>query len=138
MNVYQWLCLFAVPNLFFLFWSTIINRRQKKKDEAVAARRAEIEQQQVECTSLNYLSNYMYQVAGIPLPPYNQFLADMEKKIPAVNANGYYSVTAQGYLPLSQATEEEQQWLAQYEKLQYNSLFDKKHRNEIFFPTLHP
>ena len=98
----------------------------------------DIDEQYVECTSLNYLSNYMYQVAGIPLPPYNQFLADMEKKIPAVNANGYYSVTAQGYLPLSQATEEEQQWLAQYEKLQYNCLFDKKHRNEIFFPTLHP
>ena len=53
MNVYQWLCLFAVPNLFFLFWSTIINRRQKKKDEAVAARRAEIEQQQVEIKQQN-------------------------------------------------------------------------------------
>ena len=46
MSVYQWLCLLAVPNLFFLFWSTIINRRQKKKDEVIAARRAEIEQQQ--------------------------------------------------------------------------------------------
>ena len=46
LNVYQWLCLLAVPNLFFLFWSTIINKRQKKKDDAIAARRAEIERQQ--------------------------------------------------------------------------------------------
>ena len=46
MNIYQWLCLFAVPNLFFLLWSTIINKRHKKKEEEVAKRRAEIEQQQ--------------------------------------------------------------------------------------------
>lgn len=53
LNVYQWLCLFAVPNLFFLLWSTIINRRQKKKDEDVAARRKEIEQQQAEIKKQN-------------------------------------------------------------------------------------
>ena len=53
MNVYQWLCLFAVPNLFFLFWSTIISKRQKKKDDAVAARRAEIEKQQEEIKKQN-------------------------------------------------------------------------------------
>ena len=53
MNVYQWLCLFAVPNLFFLLWSTIINRRQKKKEEDVAARRREIEQQQEEIKQQN-------------------------------------------------------------------------------------
>ena len=53
MNVYQWLCLFAVPNLFFLLWSTIINKRQKKKDEEVAARRSEIEQQQAEIKQQN-------------------------------------------------------------------------------------
>ena len=53
MNVYQWLCLFAVPNLFFLFWSTIINRRQKKKDDEIAKRRAEIEEQQKEIKKQN-------------------------------------------------------------------------------------
>ena len=53
MNVYQLLCLFAVPNLFFLLWSTIINKKQKKKDEEVAARRAEIEKQQIEIQEQN-------------------------------------------------------------------------------------
>ena len=53
MNVYQWLCLFAVPNLFFLLWSTIINKKQKKKDEQVAAKRAEIERQQTEIQEQN-------------------------------------------------------------------------------------
>lgn len=46
MNVYQWLCVFAVPNLIFLFWSTIINSKRKKKEEEVARRRQEIEDQQ--------------------------------------------------------------------------------------------
>ena len=53
MNVYQWLCLFAVPNLFFLLWSTIINRRHKKKEDEVARRRAEIERQQIEIQQQN-------------------------------------------------------------------------------------
>ena len=53
MNVYQWLCVFAVPNLFFLLWSTIINKRQKKKEDEVQARRAEIERQQKEIQEQN-------------------------------------------------------------------------------------
>ena len=53
MNVYQWLCLFAVPNLIFLLWSTLINKRQKKVDEEVAARRAEIEKQQEQIKQQN-------------------------------------------------------------------------------------
>ena len=53
MNVYQWLCVLAVPNLILLLWTTIINKRQKKKDEQVAARRAEIERQQEEIKKQN-------------------------------------------------------------------------------------
>ena len=53
MNVYQWLCVFAVPNLVFLIWQTIINKRTKKKEEAVAARRTEIERQQAEIQRQN-------------------------------------------------------------------------------------
>ena len=53
MNVYQWLCVFAVPNLIYLFWSTIFNSRRKKKEDAIAARRAEIEKQQTEIKAQN-------------------------------------------------------------------------------------
>jgi len=52
-NVYQWLCVLAVPNLVFLIWQTVINKRVKKKEEAVAARRAEIEAQQKEIKEQN-------------------------------------------------------------------------------------
>lgn len=53
MSIYQWLTVLAVPNLILLIWTTIINRRQKRKDEQVAARRAEIERQQEEIKRQN-------------------------------------------------------------------------------------
>ena len=98
----------------------------------------DIEEQYIECTSLNYLSSYVYNAAGIALPPYNRFLQEMEKTIPAVNANGFYSLANECYLPFSEADEEEQKWLETYEELQYNSLFDKRHRNKVLFPALEP
>lgn len=96
----------------------------------------DIEEQTIARTSLNYLSSYVYQAAGIPLPTYNKFLQQMEKTIPAINANGFYSPSAGCYLPLEEASQEERKWLQSYEALQYNSIFDTAHRNEAFFPTL--
>lgn len=96
----------------------------------------DIEEKYLDCVSLNYLSSYVYDAAGLALPPYNQFLRKMEEKIPSINVNGFYSPTAGGYLPLEEANEEEIQWLERYEILQYNNIFDRKHRNEILFPVL--
>ena len=79
--------------------------------------------------------NYVYEAAGLPLPAYNRFLAEMEQTIPAINANGLYSATG-GFVTFEEATEEEKQWLQKYEILQYNCLFGKKRRNQIFFPTV--
>lgn len=96
----------------------------------------DIEETYVDCTSLNYLSSYVYDIAGISLPPYNQFLQKMEEAIPSINANGFYSLSTGHYLPFDEATEDEQSLLELYEILQYNSLFDAKNQNETFFPTL--
>ncbi len=96
----------------------------------------DIEEKYIDCTSLNYLSSYVYDVAGINLPPYNQFLSDMETAIPAINANGFYSLDARSYLPFDEANKDEAQWLELYEMLQYNNLFDKRHYNETLFPVL--
>ena len=95
----------------------------------------DIEEEQIDCISLNYLSSYVYEAAGIPLPPYNRFLSDMEEVIPAINANGFYSREEDRYLPFDMASGEEKKWLEMYEQLQYNALFDKEHRSEVFFPT---
>jgi len=96
----------------------------------------DIDEKYIECTSLNYLSSYMYEVAGISLPPYNRFLSDMEKVIPSMNTNGFYSMENGEYLPFDMASEKEEKWLKQYKILQYNSLFDNKNRNRKLFPNL--
>ena len=96
----------------------------------------EIDRKFVECTSLNYLSNYVYDIAGIPLPSYNQFLTELEEKIPSINAHGYYSLEKKRYISFDEASEKEKEWLLRYEQLQYNSLFDIKNRNKKLFPTI--
>lgn len=96
----------------------------------------DIEEAYIDCTSLNYLSTYVYDVAGIALPPYNRFLRELEETIPAINANGYYSLSAERYLTFDEADGDELQWLEWYEALQYNSIFDTACRNELLFPAL--
>lgn len=98
----------------------------------------DIEEKQVDCTSLNYLSSYVYEAAGIALPPYNQFLREMEGVIPSINANGFYSVDDGCYLPIDEANDEALAYLELYEALQYNNIFDKKNRNEALFPVVNP
>lgn len=88
----------------------------------------------VEITSLNYLSTLTLERAGMELFPYNKFLSEMMEVIPAVNARGYYSKTKGRYLHINEAEGEEAVWLRRYEQLQYNSMFDKKGRSDVFFP----
>ena len=85
-------------------------------------------------TSLNYLSNYVYDAAGITLPPYNRFLQQMEQVIPAINSVGFYSQSAGEYRNIEDADAEEKEWLDRYQALQYNNIFDKA--NQDMFPAL--
>lgn len=95
----------------------------------------DIEEQNVGLTSLNYLSNYMYEAAGIPLPAYNQFLKELQKEIPAINAFGFYSKADECFKTFDQANDREKKLLNTYEQLQYNCMFDEKNRSEILFPV---
>ena len=93
----------------------------------------DIPEQTVECTSLNYLGRYLLEAAGIPLPPYYQFLKEAESVIPAVNAFGYYSPSAGTFQTRQEAAGEEKLWLERYEALQYNAMFDKQGLSDHFF-----
>lgn len=93
----------------------------------------DIPEQTVECTSLNYLGRYLLEAAGIDLPPYYRFLSDMEQAIPSLNAHGYYSLSQQTYLPLAEAEGEEALWLNRYAIVQYNGMFDRDGRSDVFF-----
>lgn len=90
----------------------------------------------VELTSLNYLSTLALERAGIALPAYNQFLADMMEEIPAVNSRGFYSKSQGKFLHVEDAAGEDAKWLKNYEILQYNNMFDKRNKSGLFFPYL--
>lgn len=92
----------------------------------------DIPEQTVPCTSLNYLGRYLLEAAGIDLPPYYQFLKEAESVIPAISAMGYYSKSAQAFLPADAAQGAEAEWLSRYEMLQYNAMFDSN-PSEVFF-----
>lgn len=96
----------------------------------------ESESAAVEITSLNFLSTMALERAGIALPAYNQFLSEMQEVVPAINSRGYYSVSEGKFKDVAEAKGEEAEWLKNYEILQYNSMFDRRDRSELFFPYL--
>lgn len=96
----------------------------------------ESEEEEVDITSLDFLSTMALERAGIELPAYNQFLSDMMEVVPAINARGYYSQSEGGFLHIEDATGEEAEWIRDYEILQYNNMFDKKGRSDVFFPYI--
>lgn len=81
--------------------------------------------------SLNYLGSYLLNSIGIELPEYNQYLLNLQKKIPAININGFLDEEYQMH-GLSEMGEY-QQLLQQYQIFQYHNLFDNKRRIKELF-----
>ena len=94
----------------------------------------DLEARSEELTSINYLSNTLLEAAGIPLPAYNQALADIRQVIPAINSFGYYSRTEGCFQEIEKAQGAEKVALDQYAMLEYNSVYDDKGRSNLFFP----
>ncbi len=92
----------------------------------------DIEEQDDILVGLNTLSSIVLDTAGIALPQYMAFLSDMREDIPAMNAYGYYSRLLERQARISEATGDEAVWFEEYRILQYNNLFDKKHRASAF------
>lgn len=93
-------------------------------------------EEEVEITSLNYLSTMALTRANIPLPAYNQFLSDMMEEVPAINSRGFYSKKYGCYRSLDEADGDEAEWIEKYNILQYNNMFGKGNRNGFFFPYI--
>ena len=89
-----------------------------------------------ENTCLSYLSLYLLEAAGLELPPYYQFLQEMEDAIPSMNHQGYYSRSQGMLIPYAEATGEEKAWLDKYAMVQYNNLFDEEGRSGKFFGSI--
>lgn len=92
----------------------------------------DIPEQTLECTSLNYLAVHLLDTAGISLPPYYRFMADLETAVPAMNALGYYSKDTNSFMRYEDAIGVEADWINHYAALQYNNLFDKRNISLFF------
>lgn len=82
----------------------------------------DIEEESNIFTSANYLSSLLFQVAGIKPVPYQNYLMEQMKKIPAMNINGYYNQTGDcfGYWEENEFTDIlDTNW-----QIQYNDMFD--------------
>lgn len=91
----------------------------------------DIEEQYVEKLSSNYLSSLLLDVAGVKMPKYNQYLLELSKTLPVISTAGYIDSNNVAYS--WSANSPYTTLLENYKKIQYNYIFDTKHRvNSIF------
>lgn len=92
----------------------------------------DIEEQEGIETSPNYLSMLMKKTAGMRLTPFECYLEDLYEEIPVLTVNGM--VDKEGtYYQITQKKNPYKEKLLEYQILQYNTLFDMKHRIRGFF-----
>ena len=92
----------------------------------------DIEEKQIDKLSSNYLSSLLLKTAGIKLTEYNKYLLRLSETLPVIDTVGY--VDSMGnYFKWSDASPYTV-LLDDYEKVQYNNIFDQQNVNsEIFY-----
>ena len=91
----------------------------------------DIEEKQNEDMSANYLSSYLLNLIGADMTGYNKYLLDLQKKIPVLT--GLYYQGDDGVFRNIDEESKYTKYIKEYSKVQYNGLFDKKHRVDDFF-----
>lgn len=93
----------------------------------------DIEEKTIDRLSSNYLSSYVLDIAGVKLTEYNKYLLKLSEQLPVINSVGY--IDAEGnYYRWSDNTQYITM-LEEYERIQYNNIFDPDHKNTaIFYP----
>lgn len=92
----------------------------------------DIEEKYIDKLSANYLSSYVLDIAGVKLTEYNKYLLKLSETLPVIDTVGYIDL-GNNYYKWSDNSEYSQM-LGEYEKIQYNAIFDSEHQNnDIFF-----
>lgn len=114
----------ALPESFYdeLHGGKITNQQLMQKVPYFIWTNYDIKEQRKN-TSINYLSNDMYEIAGF-MPKYNQFLEDIQDTIPIINQIGYYSEKNGRFQNLKEADETEKRAIEKYRNFVYNANFD--------------
>ena len=82
-------------------------------------------------TSLNYLGLHLLKMAGSRLTPYQVYLNELEQKIPAFSAYGWFGTDGQYHAYGSDA--EVDQLINEFDSIEYNRLVDVHHRAQEFY-----
>ncbi len=91
----------------------------------------DIEEKQIDRISSNYLSTLLLETAGVPMTEFNKYLQQLYKEIPVIDTVGYMDSEGNYY---SYADDTEYtELLKDYEKIQYNALFDKDNKQNSVF-----
>lgn len=134
------------PHLSDFFYKKIMGQMPDQMSAEDAMKRYEVpfliwanfdmEEEEIENTSINYLSTLMMKAAGLELSAFQRFLLDMYQYVPSISANGYYD--SEGKLhSLREKDSRVKKWLEEYEIVQYNYIFGGEDRLEEYFCVLH-
>lgn len=111
--------------------NTFINTQKKMMTPYVLWSNYDLDIEEEEYISTNYLGSYLLKAIGMELPVYNEYLLELQEEIPAVNVNGFLDKDNNMHWLGEEG--EIKELLEEYQILQYNNLFDNRHRvKEIF------
>lgn len=134
------------PHLPDFFYKKLMGKLPDEMDQEDSMKRYQvpffiwanydIREDEIEQTSINYLSTIMMETAGMKLTAYQKFLLDMYQYVPCISANGYYDYEG-GLHDWSETDNKVIDWIEKYRIVQYNYIFDKENRLEQFFSMGH-
>ena len=91
----------------------------------------DIEEEYIDKISINYLHSLMIDKIGLEKTGYNKFLLDMYEQIPVITGNGYFGADGKFY-KIDKKSSPYYEYIKKYSIIEYNHLFDAKHRNSFF------
>ena len=91
----------------------------------------DIGEQQIDRLSANYLSSLVLKTAGVKLSEYNEYLLKLSKTLPVIDTVGYID-NENNYYKWSDVSPYSH-LLDEYEKIQYNNIFDQKNIDRDVF-----
>lgn len=94
----------------------------------------DIEEEVIEKTSLNYLSSIMAEKLGLSMTGYQNYLLEMSREIPVINAGGYWDKDGNFY-ELSDETSPYYSKINEYNILEYNYILGGNDRYLPFFAS---
>lgn len=100
-------------------------------DEEAVGQEISYDFSEYDILSINYLSTLLFQAAGLPMSPFQQYMKALMKEYPVLTANMFLDNEGSCFgVNMTQSLPEK---LKDYAVLNYNLLFDAKHRKNEWY-----